>query len=416
MEIVHTDSVVRVAPGTTPDYDANNPLVKLLHLIESTVLAGERMWYEANRFQYLVPIRSLSLYGPQGNDADVVAPMAQDNKTDFQKQNVKDFVTGDTILVRGIVSIGSWSGPFLRLSYAGGPETPLATAAQRSLGAAIRVWIKIGDAVCSAPIQVPYNPRSHRYDIEYWGYPGQDLRGMLGPRTAAAFDRGELVVNLGLVHGDANAFAREGLDGRLLREIAPTDTIHPILPLRVELAWATEALDVWDSQGGRNYVYVFNMLQRGWDRFLSVGASSNPHGGVGFLEYRNLLSNYGAYAGMKELSRHTEPWMFNAFNTKGSGALDEPFMAVDYLDLHVLKANCGIGLHRHRDNAEIFFMIGGRGFMVVGDWCKFPERERCFEIRTMRSGDLVMLRGGNLHALMNATDEEVSLLMFGGYD
>ena len=64
----------------------------------------------------------------------------------------------------------------------------------------------------------------------------------------------------------------------------------------------------------------------------------------------------------------------------------------------------------------MFFMIGGRGFMVVGDWCKLPDRERCFEIRTMRSGDLVMLRGGNLHALMNVTDEEVSLLMFGGYD
>jgi mannose-6-phosphate isomerase-like protein (cupin superfamily) len=119
---------------------------------------------------------------------------------------------------------------------------------------------------------------------------------------------------------------------------------------------------------------------------------------------------------MKELNRHVEPWMFNAFNAKGSGALDEPFMAVDYLDLHVLKANCGIGLHRHRDNSEIFFMIGGRGFMVVGDWVKFAERERCFEIRTMRSGDLVMLRGGNLHALMNATDEELFLLMFGGYD
>jgi mannose-6-phosphate isomerase-like protein (cupin superfamily) len=416
MEILHSDVVVRVPPGTTPDYDVGNPLLKLLHLIESTRLAGERMWYDADRFQYLFPIRSLELYGPQGGDADVLDATHQDNKTDFQKQNVKDFVIGDAVVVRGMVSIGSWTGPFLRLSYAAGPETPLARAAGQSLGEYIRAYIKLGDVAIVSPIRVPYNARSHRYEIEFWAYPGADLRSQLAERTAAAFDRGELVVDLALVHGDLNAFAREGLDGRLMRDVAPTDAMHPILPLRVELAWATDALDAWDSQFGANYIYEFNMRQRGWDRFLAVGTSRNPHGGVGFLEYRNLLSNYGSFSGVGELARQLEPWMFDAFGVKKSGGGSEPFMSVDYLDLHVVKANCGIGLHRHRDNSEIFFMMDGRGYMVVGDWCKMPERDRCFEVRTMRSGDLVMLRGGNLHALMNATDVDLSLLMFGGYD
>lgn len=416
MDIVHSDTVVRVAPGTTVNYDANNPLLKLLQLIECTTLAGERLWYDADRFQYLFPIRSLSLYGPQGTDADVLDPRLQDNKADFQKQNVRDFVIGDTAVVRGIVSIGSWSGPFLRLSYPGGPETPLATAAKRSLGEAIRLSLKVGDAASSTPIRVPYNARSHRYEIEFWGYPGSDLRSLLDSRTAAAFDCGELVVNLALVHGDENSFSREGVETRLMREVAPTDAMHPILPLRIEVAWATEALDAWDSQDGRNYVYEFNMPHRGWDRFLTVGTSPNPHGGVGFLEYRNLLSNYGAFAEMKELSRHVEPWMFNAFNTKSAAGSEEPFMSVNYLDLHIIKAHSGLGLHRNRDNSEIYFMMDGRGFMVLGDWCQFPQRERCFEIRTMRRGDLVMLKGGNLHGLMNATDEDLFLLMLGGYD
>jgi hypothetical protein len=61
-------------------------------------------------------------------------------------------------------------------------------------------------------------------------------------------------------------------------------------------------------------------------------------------------------------------------------------------------------------------MLNGRGFMIVGDWCKQPQRERCFEIRTLRPGHLAMLKGGNLHSLVNATDESISLLMFGGYD
>lgn len=78
-------------------------------------------------------------------------------------------------------------------------------------------------------------------------------------------------------------------------------------------------------------------------------------------------------------------------------------MAVDYMDLHLLKANCGIGLHRHRDNQEIFFMMQGRAFMVVGDWCKMPNRDRCFEIRSLHAGEFAMLKCGNLHGLMNAT-------------
>jgi mannose-6-phosphate isomerase-like protein (cupin superfamily) len=86
------------------------------------------------------------------------------------------------------------------------------------------------------------------------------------------------------------------------------------------------------------------------------------------------------------------------------------------MDIHLLKGNCGIGLHRHRDNQEVFLMMEGKGFMVIGDWCKMPARERCFEIRTLRSGHFAMLKGGNLHALMNATDEDISLFMFGGYD
>ena len=57
-----------------------------------------------------------------------------------------------------------------------------------------------------------------------------------------------------------------------------------------------------------------------------------------------------------------------------------------------------------------------KALMVVGDWCKQPTRERCFEVRTLRAGHFAMLKGGNLHGLMNATDVDISLFMFGGYD
>jgi hypothetical protein len=44
--------------------------------------------------------------------------------------------------------------------------------------------------------------------------------------------------------------------------------------------------------------------------------------------------------------------------------------------------------------------------MVVGDLCKMPNRERCFEARTLKPGHLAMLEGGNLHSLINPSDED----------
>lgn len=199
-------------------------------------------------------------------------------------------------------------------------------------------------------------------------------------------------------------------------QVSPNNTMHPVLPLHVEIAWTDNNDKFWDSKGGANYQYEFNMKLRGWDNFLGAGISPNPHGGIGFLEYRNLLSNYGRYAGSNELGRKLEAWNFDAFGSKNPTHTEEDFMTVDYMDLHILKTGCGIGLHRHRDNQEIFLMMSGRGYRVVGDWCKVPERERCFEIRTLRSGHFAMLKGGNLPGLMNPTDEDISLFMFGGYD
>ena len=416
MEILHSDSVFRVTPGTTPNYNKGNSLVALMRLMEQTQLAVDREWYLRDYLQYLFPIQQLELYGPSGADADVLDPTRQDSKTDFQKQNVKSFRTAATSLVRGWATIGDdWTGPFLRLSYQAGPDSPLWKAKNGSPGPSIRLWLKVGGTATSKLLVVPYNERSDRYEIELWGFSG-DLRARLGDDSGKAVDRGELQANTELIRGDPRDFEREKLNDRDMRQVSSDCTMHPILPLAVECAWADDDGKVWDSNGGRNYRFVFGMVLRGWENFLGTGISPNPHGGVGFLEYRNLLSNYGRYAGSNELGRRLESWNFNAFGTKNHGNSAEPFMAVDYMDLHILKPDCGIGLHRHRDNQEVFLMLEGRALMVVGDWCRMPDRERCLEIRTLRAGDFAMLKGGNLHGLMNATDEDIHLFMFGGYD
>jgi mannose-6-phosphate isomerase-like protein (cupin superfamily) len=421
MTIVSGDKVFTVKPPATIDFKSNNPLAQLMSLLESVDLQAEREHYLLNQVQYLLPFDFLELYGPSGDSWDLTDPRQQDNKEDFQKQNIKEFRCTDTRIARGWATTrgdsnaGDWTGPFLFLSYRAGPDARLSSTAGHSLGASIRVFVRIGNGT-GTKFDVPYNPATGRYELEIWGYGGTDLRGKLGPKGQAAFDRGGLIGNPTLVPGNYSDFAREALDSRDMRTVAPANVMHPVLPLSVELAWADKTETWWDSKSGANYHYQFNMIYRGWDNFLQVGVSEAPHGGFGFLHFRNVLSNYFAFRGSGDLGRDVEPWMFDANGQKNPAPRHENSMTVDYMDLHILKPECGIGIHRHRDNSEIFFLLSGTGIMVMGDWCQFPDRERSFEIRTMTAGSFSLLKPGNLHALFNVTDEDISLLMFGGYD
>jgi len=421
MTIVSGDKVFPVKPPSTVDYKSNNPLARLMSLLETVELEAERENYLLNQVQYLLPYDFLELYGPTGDTWQVSDPRQQDNKEDFQKQNIRDFRCTDTILARGWATTrgdsreGDWTGPFLFLSYRAGPDSKLSQASGHKLGASLRAYLKIGNGA-GVKLTIPYNPVAGRYQLEIWGYGGADLRSKLGPKGQAAFDRGGLIADATLVKGSYGDFAREGLDNRDMRTVARDNLMHPVLPLTIELAWADASETWWDSRAGANYRYQFNMLYRGWDNFLQVGVSEAPHGGFGFLHYRNVLSNYFAFRNSGELGQDVEPWMYDANGNKAPSPRYQPFMALQYMDLHVLKPECGIGIHRHRDNQEIFFLLSGAGIMVTGDWCQLPERERCFEIRTMTAGSFSLLKPGNLHALYNVTDEDISLLMFGGYD
>ncbi len=416
ISLIHSDNVIEVPSGSSPDYNTNNPLVKLLANVEQVSMAAELQHYLVNTMQYLYPYSHLELYGPQGNDSKNLDPTTQDNKTDFQKQNIKDFVLTDTFLTRGWATAGDWTGPYIKLSYEGGPDTLLSQAANGALGNTIKVYLSIQGVQTSSLITVPYNTESNRYEVELWGFPDNNLRDLLDVKGKDSLDKGFIQVRTDLIQGDFSDFNREGLDNKNMFLEAPSNTMHPVNPLKIDVAWTDVTETFWDSKNGENYQYKFNMIVRGWDNFLSVGVSPNPHGGTNFLHYRNLMSNYGQFADSNELGRSLEPWNFDANGNKPPKVDYEKFMSVDYIDLHVLKSSCGIGLHRHRDNQEIFFMMKGDGLMVVGDWAKFDDRERCFEIRPLKAGHFAMLKGGNLHALMNTTDEDISLFMFGGYD
>ena len=447
MQIVESEIRNVVFSPQRPNYNENNPILRVVRAVERVQLAAPREAYLPDSLQYLFPYRDLALYSPAGNDAGVADPRGQENKEDFQKQNIADFKLRDLYLVRGYASAGNWVGPFLQVSYRGS-GTELERLNGGPLGPAIQMWIKVGNNAASSLVRLPYNEATDRYEVELWGFTGNDLGGALEGRARGAFDAGRLVARPDLIRGNYTDFRGAPFDSDrenanraqpdpqavLTLGRAPDHAMHPVRALRVELAFTNANATQWDSLGGQNYRLEFNMLLRGWQNYLAVGVSPNPHGGIGYLEFRNLFSNYFGYERQRrgmlgnlwenELGRDLDWWNHDSntwefgdrLNGKAGGSQRERFMAVDYMDLHLLQPECGIGVHRHRDNQEVFLMLHGKGMMVVGDWCQFPTRERCFEVRTMLAGDLTVCKTGQLHALYNKTDAPCELFMFGGYD
>src|SRR5258708_19308068 len=120
-----------------------------------------------------------------------------------------------------MATAGSWTGPFLRLSYRAGPDSLLAGMARGQLGPSIRLWLQVGPNPVETLLTVPYDDESARYAIELWGWPGEPaaLRAALDPSGQASFDRGALVAAPSLITGNADDFLPETLAGKFLNDV-----------------------------------------------------------------------------------------------------------------------------------------------------------------------------------------------------
>ncbi|GJM64922.1 hypothetical protein [Persicobacter diffluens] len=428
--LVQSDNIY-INPNESRNYNVNNPVWKISEMVEKVTFAAGREFYLVDSLDYLFPYKHLELYNTNyGDDKNLIGPIIpweqQNDKNDFHKQNIRSIVMEHFYLVRGYISIGDDAFPFVKVSYDAGMKTPLSQATNHNIGGSIQMWCKIKNSDSQGLINLPYNSENDRYEVELWGYEGNDLLNYLEEKGAKALQDGTIQIRTDLVHGSPLAFSREAIslegepsdqDGKVYN-INPNHTMHPIFALPVELAFTNHNASVWDSLNGSNYRVEFNMLLRGWKNYIQGGVSANPHGGVGYLEFRNLFSNYFNHQSVlgNELKRDLESWNLDADGTPTNTTGEEKFMAVEYMDLHILKPNCVIGIHRHKDNQEIFMMLRGSGLMVTGDWVQQPTWMRAFEVRNMRAGDLVLCKNGMLHSLMNLTDEDIELFMFGGYD
>ncbi len=99
--------------------------------------------------------------------------------------------------------------------------------------------------------------------------------------------------------------------------------------------------------------------------------------------------------------------MKNAHDGQGRIAFVRPFDAGDFetdiafVDYVELPAGTSIGVHRHGENEEIYFVVEGAGTMTTNG-----ER---FSVAT---GDLIVNRRGWSHGLENSSDSVLRVLVW----
>lgn len=71
-----------------------------------------------------------------------------------------------------------------------------------------------------------------------------------------------------------------------------------------------------------------------------------------------------------------------------------------FVDWWNIPKGASIGIHNHKGEEELYFIVAGRGIMTVDT-----------EEKEVRAGDLVLTKSGSSHSLRNEFDEVIKLLV-----
>ena len=74
----------------------------------------------------------------------------------------------------------------------------------------------------------------------------------------------------------------------------------------------------------------------------------------------------------------------------------------EFIDGWSIPKGVSIGIHKHEDMEELYFIVAGKGIMTL-------DREE----KEVKAGDLVFIRLGSLHGLRNETDKPIKLFVTG---
>lgn len=75
--------------------------------------------------------------------------------------------------------------------------------------------------------------------------------------------------------------------------------------------------------------------------------------------------------------------------------------AIHFIDYVIMPPGATIGLHQHADNEEIYFILKGKGTMLLDD-----------QSYQVSPGDVIVNRVGGTHGLNNDSQEDIEIFIF----
>lgn len=79
---------------------------------------------------------------------------------------------------------------------------------------------------------------------------------------------------------------------------------------------------------------------------------------------------------------------------------DEFDSSMKYVRELTLEPGSSIGMHKHENDEEIYYVISGSGIMIVDD-----------EENPVKEGDIVLTKSGSIHGLRNNTQDILKIFV-----
>jgi hypothetical protein len=163
------------------------------------------------------------------------------------------------------------------------------------------------------------------------------------------------------------------------------DINHPLRPAPIAIRWLDSA-----GRMSSEHKLAYKMIRRGEESFRSSRWSQNPHGGTG----------------------STESTVFYVSDFKDPDRLPPAFTA-KYMQYVRFGPSASIGIHRHREFFDAFWVTAGSGMGVVIDGVPLDGTERTVEMRRLRAFEGMIARPGQFHGILRDTPEPLEMFAFG---
>ncbi len=360
-----------------PDYDRDNPIATLTQRAKSIALAAGPDLYVADSLHYIFPLASFGL--PSEDPA-----LATDGRAST-KEALRSYRLGGYYLVKGLVNFGGSRRNFLRIGSTG----PLANAAA--------VEVQLND--------VRRQTRMHAGAVEFWNL-SSDAVDSLPDTVRHAVKDGGVVLDAAFPPGNPLDYQPSRVKGTIWDAGDRNDINHPLRAVKIRLRFL--------DSGGKtlaSHEAAFKMIRRGFDSFRSSRWSNNAHGGTGSIE--STVFYVSEFNDPDHILRDVAAGRPLSNGEAAPASAIERFFPAKYMQYIRFGPSASIGIHRHKDFLDAFWVTKGSGMGVLLDAQPFGGAEPTAELRRLRAFEGMIVRPGQMHGILRDTDEPLEMFAFG---